>query len=173
MGASCDTGELAVRDEDRENRYRRCVVIRESLIADVYALAAHLRPDDAAEVAGLGLDPRIGIRRSFRNAILRRTAFVDGEIAAMWGLCGALLSDVGYPYLMTTAAVEHVPIGMVKQARKAVNDMLLLRRRLEGHVAASYSGACGMLELIGFSLGEPHPMGPHGAMFRTFSIERT
>lgn len=120
----------------------------------------------------MGLDPRIGLKRSYKNAMCRRTAFVDGQIAAMWGLCGTLMGDIGYPYLMTSAAVERVPIRMVKEARNGIAEMLAIKRRLSGHVAASYTQACNFLELLGFTLGQPQPMGPHSMPFRTFDLSR-
>lgn len=145
-------------------------IVRESVVTDVYALAASLRDGDRAEVEALGFDPREAIRRSYRHAILRKTYLVDNEIAAMSGLCGAMLSDIGEPYLMTTAHAEKMPVSFVRHARAAVAEMLGQRHRLEGHVAASYHKACRLLELLGFELREPLPLGPHGALFRRYSI---
>jgi hypothetical protein len=148
------------------------VDVRPSTIADVYDLAAHLRAGDAAEVAALGMEPREALRRAFRDAVLRRSYFVDGELAAMSGLCGALLSDIGEPYLLTTRAAERVPVAFVRCARAAVAEMLACRIRLEGHVDASYGRAIRLLEVLGFTLSEPRPFGPMGASFRIYSIVR-
>lgn len=150
---------------------RRCVVVP-STVADVYALAAALRPDDRAEVESLGVTARAGIRRSFRNAILRKTYFVDGEIAAMSGLCGTMIGDIGEPYLMTTPAAERMPVMFIKQAKAAVAEMLHHKLRLEGYVDARYERECRMLKMIGFSLGEPQPIAPTGALFRQYSMMR-
>lgn len=146
------------------------VEVRESKIGDVYRLAAALRAGDRAEVAALGLDPRDAIRRSYRDAILRRSYFVDGDLAAMSGLCGPLLSDIGEPYLMTTAAAERAPVSFLRLARAAVAEMLRHRLRLEGQVDASYHRACRLLEVLGFTVSEPRPIGPNGALFRSYAI---
>lgn len=148
------------------------VDVRPSEIGDVYRLADRLRVGDAAEVAALGLDPRAALRTAFRDAILRRSYFVDGELAAMSGLCGALLADIGEPYLLTTAVAERVPLAFVRCARAAVAEMLVYRRRLEGRVDASYGRAVRLLEVLGFTLSEPRPFGPNGAPFRLYSIVR-
>lgn len=148
------------------------MTVRESVVADVYALAANLRPGDRDEVESLGLDVRVGIRQSFRHAIQRKTYLVDGEVAAMSGLCGILLSDVGEPYLMTGPAVERVPVAFIRHARAAVSDMLRQRKRLEGHVAASYTKACRLLQVLGFTLGESLPTGPNGALFCKYTMMR-
>lgn len=143
-----------------------------SRVEDVYALASKLRDADRLEITGLDLDPRAVIRASFRNAIMRRTAFVDGEIAAMWGLGGVMLSDEGAPWLMTTPAVERVPVAFVRVARGQVAEMLGRRARLANVVQASYGGACRLLELLGFTLEPPEPLGPHGVLFRKFWMLR-
>lgn len=149
----------------------RCMV-RPSVAADVYEMAANLRRGDRAEIEGLGGEPRLALRRTYRNGILRKTYLVDGELAAMSGLCGPMLADIGQPYLVTTPAAERVPVTFVKAAREAVTEMLVHRLRLEGHVAADYTGACRLLELLGFTLGKPEPFGPTGVLFRTFTLIR-
>jgi len=148
------------------------VEVRHSEVADVYRLAAHLREGDAAEVEALGITPAMAIRQSYRDAILRRSYFVDGDLAAMSGLCGSLLSDIGEPYLLTTPVAERAKVSFVRHARAAVSEMLCQRLRLEGKVAASYTRAIRLLEALGFSLSEPHPLGPKGVLFRTYFIVR-
>lgn len=145
---------------------------RPSVIADVYALAANLRAGDREEVDAWGVSARDGIRRNFRHAVLRRTYLVDGEIAGMSGLCGTMLGDIGMPYLMTAPCAEKMPLAFVKHASAAVAQMLRHRRRLEGYVAANYTKACRLLEMLGFELSEPRPVGPRGASFRTFVMTR-
>lgn len=148
------------------------VKIVPSNIADVYRLADHLREGDRLEITGMGLEPKAAIRSSFQSAILRRTAFVDGEIAAMWGLGGVMLSDEGTPWLLTTSAVERVPVSFLKVARHELNEMLKLRMILQNVVLASYEQACRLLEVLGFALGEAEPMGPHGVLYRRFWMSR-
>ena len=147
--------------------------LRPAQISDVYNLARTLRDGDRLEVASAGLTPAATLRTAFRHAIIRRTAIVDGEIAAMWGMGGEMLGEVGYPWMLTAPPVERVPIGFLKEARKGVADMLRMRNRLEGTVAAQYTCACRFLEALGFVLGEPKPIGPRGGLFRTFTMERT
>jgi hypothetical protein len=146
--------------------------LRPAEISDVHVLARTLRDGDRLEMTSLGLSPVMALRRAFRGAIIRRTAIIDGEIAAMWGMEGAMLGPVGYPWMLTAPPVERVPIAFLREARKGVCEMLRLKNRLEGHVAADYTCACRFLEVVGFRLGEPEPKGPHGIKFRSFVMER-
>lgn len=150
---------------------KRCIVVP-SVVRDVYRVAANLRTEDEAEITGLGLNPRDALRTSFRHAILRRTAFVDGEVAAMWGLGGAMLANEGSPWLMTTPVVERVPVTFIKVGRAQLDEMLQHRAFLSNVVAASYKRACRFLEVMGFVLDPPVPLGPNGVLFRRFWIER-
>ena len=118
----------------------------------------------------MGLDLRAGIRLSFRNAILRKTYLVDGEIAAMTGLCGGLVSDIGYPYFITTSACDKVPFRVASIARRTVGDMLAHRKYLEGRVDANYTRAVRFLWLLGFELSEPEHFG--SGLFRKFTMAR-
>lgn len=148
------------------------VVVCESTVGDIYDLAANLRSEDRSEILAFGLDPREAIRRSYRHAIMRKTALVDGEIAAMWGLGGAMLSDEGAPWLMTTPRIEKIPMTFVKISKVQVDEMLKHRRFLCNYVLATYRRACRLLEVLDFVLDPPVPMGPQGLPFRRFWMER-
>lgn len=146
------------------------ITILPAAIEHVYALSERLRDEDRHEIESAGLDPRRCLRDSFKNALHRRTAFVDGEIAAMWGLGGEFVSHVGSPWLLTTKAVERVPVSFVKIGRSELADMLSLRNRLENYVAASYGRAVRFLNVMGFSIDPPKPFGPRQELFRRFWI---
>src|ERR1700730_8212011 len=103
------------------------IEIRPASVCDVYALTRNLRTDDRLEVTSLDLDPAKALRLDFRHATVRYSAFVDTRIAAMWGMSGMMLGDIGYPWLLTTREVERAPIRFIKEARMAVAEMLMLR----------------------------------------------
>ncbi len=145
-------------------------LIRDAEIADVYALARNLRDGDRLEVASLGVTPAMGLRKSFRNAVVRRTAIIDGEIAAMWGVGGSAVGNTGYPWLMTAPAVERIPVLFLRVARSELGRMRRRFHRLEGLVAAEYTMACRFLEVLGFMLGPVTEIGPRSAKFRTFMM---
>lgn len=133
-------------------------------------LAENLRKEDAHEVNCLGEKPYKAIWRSYRKSFIRKTAFIDGKIAAMWGMTGTLISNVGHPWLLTADIVEEYPLSFVKVYKKEVTKMLKIVPLLENIVDASYDKSVKMLKLAGFSIGEPIPVGKNGALFRRFEI---
>lgn len=135
----------------------------------VMQLAATLREADAREMTVLGLDPRKILWNSYRRSIMRKTAFVDGEIAAMWGVAGSPLGYTGQPYLVTGKAVLKIsPIAFSRVYRRELAEMRKIFPVLENYVDATYNGAVRMLELAGFRLGDVMPLGPNNAPFRRF-----
>lgn len=139
-------------------------------IAHVYALAATMRREDAAEATELCRQPKEFLRRSFRYSLVVKTALIDGEVAAMFGMTGDLLLPHGSPWLVTTAAVERVPVAFVREGKQALAEMRGLKPVLENFVAASYTRAVRFVAVLGFEIDAPQPLGPKGALFHRFHL---
>lgn len=149
---------------------RVIVVVAEP--AHIRLLADNLRVADRAEIEAAGMDGCKALWRSFRQATLARTAFVDGEIAAMYGVGGCPLGTLGRPWLLTAPAIEHAKVAFVREARYEVQEMLTIFSELRGFVDARYQRAVRLLQVTGFSISEPFPFGPYGVPFRQYSMMR-
>lgn len=166
------SSRLAIGNPVDRHRYR----VVPSIDAHVGMLLPKLRIDDLAEIDGTGSTARRSLWRGLRNSIVCETAFVDDEIAAMWGLAVSyipgvsLLSDKGAPWLLTSAAVERVPFAVVREGRYAVARMLRIKPKLENYVLASYTRAVRTLRLIGFKIDKPEPIGRNGALYSRFHM---
>lgn len=136
----------------------------------VNMLVAGLRENDAREITCAGYRVKRAIWQSYRTSLLRRSAFVDGEIAAMWGIGAAPLDRSGRPWLMTTGAIEKLPLTYLKQARREVREMLDCYPVLYNWVHADYTAAVRFLRMLGFTLEKAAPWGPTGAMFHRFEM---
>lgn len=139
--------------------------------AHVRTLAQTLRPQDRHEIEVYGFPTNKALWRSFKGSILRRTALIDGEVAAIWGVGGVPLSNEGQPFLMTSDAVDRIsPLRFVRIYQNEVLKMLQLFPRLVNYVDAAYDKAVRLLDIVGFRIGDPEPIGPNGALFRKFEI---
>ena len=146
--------------------------IVESKGSHVAMLERLMRENDRIEVTCMGMAPRKALWSSFRTSIMRKTAFVDGDIACMWGLGGSLLSGIGNPWLLTGHAVERLPVTFIRHIRHETDGMLGIFPKLHGYVIDSYGQALRMLKLAGFDLSEPFEFGPERALFRKYTKER-
>lgn len=149
------------------------IEIVETTAAHVRELGKHLRAEDAAEITCFDKLPHRALWRGFKNSVLTRTALVDGEVAAIWGIGGNPLGDTGNPWLMTSKACERVsPLRFVRIYQVEVIRMLAIFPFLVNFVADSYTKSIRVLENVGFKIDEPKPLGPNGTMFRRFTMKR-
>ena len=136
------------------------------------ALAPLMRTGDRCEVMAAGMTPLKALWRSWRASMISKAAFVDGEIAAVWGMAGSPLSGVGNPWLLTSPTVEKVPRAFLEISRDEVRHMLTLCPVLVGLVDPTYYKAVRFLKFLGYALGDPIGYGPHKALFLPFRMER-
>lgn len=111
-----------------------------------------LREDDAKECLAVGLTPVQAISRCVENSTASFVVFVNGELIATWGyVIKNPLSGVGYPWLLTTAAVEKHKMFFARTSCYTRDFLLKRFNRLEVFVAADYLRAQEWLEWLGFS----------------------
>ena len=150
----------------------RSVTVIPSTPAHIMDLTTRLRVGDAMELEAAGLSPNKALWRSYRGSVFSKTAFVDGEIAAAWGMGGCPLGTTGRPWLLTAPPVERVPKAILKIGREEVGLMLHLCPHLIGIVDATYLRALRLLEMIGFQISDTFPYGPYEAPFRQYEMRR-
>lgn len=132
------------------------VTIEDSNPSHVRELRKTIRVGDRQEAISLGLDPEKALFYAYKHSLLRRTAFVDGEVAAMWGVSGTPLALVGQPFLITGLASELIsPLRFARIYKRQAEEMSSLFPVLENYVDASYDGAVRLLEISGFTLSGP------------------
>ena len=140
--------------------------------AHVSAMSDALRAGDAAEIEAAGFRPGQALWRSYRGSLFARTGFVGGQIAAMWGMGGCPLGSIGRPWLLTAPPVENIKVSFVRVGRAEIGLMLAICPELRGYVDARYHRAIRFLEVLGFSVGEPFPLGAQRAPFREYRMKR-
>lgn len=98
----------------------------------------------------LGLSPKKALWYSYRHSFTRRTAFINGKIAAMWGCSGAPLGQIGSPWLVMSPEIEQHPFRVAFVYRKELQRMQQRFSILEDWVDETYDKAVRMLEIMGF-----------------------
>ena len=147
------------------------VVIVPTIASHISSIKTDLRPKDQAEILRFGISIQHALWRSYRQSVLRKTALIDGRVAAVWGVCGTFMGEVGIPWLMTTPAVKKVsPLKFARIYQSEVLDMLKIFPSLVNYVDSEYTSAIRLLDIIGFDIDDPEPFGRNNAKYRRFSL---
>lgn len=137
----------------------------------ILELRENLRPEDEKEITCLGLCVKKVLWRTFKASIFSKTALIEGKVAAIWGVGGNALGNVGKPWLLTSPISKTVPIAFAFIYRNQVRDMLKIFPVLENWVHNDYTESVRLLKIIGFQLDEPEPIGKNGALFRRYYMQ--
>ncbi|MFA7278768.1 MAG: phage protein Gp13 family protein [Sterolibacterium sp.] len=151
----------------------------ETILAIVEALPIHvgelkesLRTQDADEILRFGVTIDQALWSSYRRSVMRKTALINGKVAAIWGVGGPFLGNIGQPWLITSNEVHKVsPLKFARIYQQEVDNMLKLFPKLVNWVDNDYTAAIRVLDIVGFTIEEPEPMGKYNAQYRKFSIE--
>ena len=131
-------------------------------------LAEVMRDEDKKECQLLGMTPYKSLWRSFNSSFICKSVFVGDDIAAMYGVSGIMLGEKAKPWLLTGHIVDKYPFTFARVFRKEIEKLLHMFQVLENYVDANNTKSVRMIELIGFKLDEPEPMGK--GMFRRMEM---
>lgn len=102
----------------------------------------------------LGISPQKALWKSYKQSIFSKTAFINGEIAAIWGCAGDVVGEKGIPWLICSPAVEDYPFRVMFVFRQELNNMLRMFSILEDFVDESDEKVKRMLKITGFIIGD-------------------
>lgn len=136
--------------------------------AHIAALKANLRPEDEAEILRFGITVQKALWYSYRNSLVRKTALIDGVVAACWGIHGVFMGTTGVPWLITSPEVKRIsPLRFARIYQQEVLSMLNMFSKLENYVDPAYTSAIRLLEIIDFEVGDPETL--RGVSVRKFT----
>lgn len=146
------------------------IITRPTVSGDAALLAANLREADRAELAASGFDEALyPIEKSVAHSLLCWTTTVDGEVAC---IVGATWSGegMGAPWMLGTPLVERHARVLMRKTPHYIGLMLLAFSHLHNYVHAENKTSVRWLRRLGFTLAEPQPYGPRGALFHPFEM---
>lgn len=147
-------------------------IIVPSTVDHVPILAASMRAEEIAEAMAMaGLSPLDATAQSLARAIRAWTWIIDGEPACMFGVgTRNIAGDTGWPWLITTYAVERHPMTFLRHCRECVDEMLRIFPHLENYVDARHRLCVRWLKWLGFTVHAPEAFGVAGLPFHRFEM---
>lgn len=136
----------------------------------VDAVASKMRTCDRAEIwASSHSAPRAALRRGVAASSMTLTGIVDGRPVCVMGVAPAsLLSGIGTPWMLSTAALERAARPMLRLSLPLIDAMNERFPRLVNYVDNRNVKTIRWLDWLGFEIGEPSPHGLEGLLFRRF-----
>ncbi len=111
--------------------------------------------DRTAETAlRLGMAPNKALWKSYKQSLYCKAAFINGKLAAIWGLGGVLFGEKGLPWLVLSPEADEYPMRVAFVYRQELKKMAKMFPVLEDFVDESHEKAVRMLELMGFKTKE-------------------
>ncbi len=107
----------------------------------------------------LGLDPRREIRRLARGSCYVRTFLLSGDVVAMWGVCGTLLSSDSYVWVGITPSARWMPLTFIRECRRGLVAALATRDSVYSYTHPIDRRSARWLAFLGFEFGEPDERG--------------
>jgi len=146
------------------------ILIVPTIPAHLRELAANLRKEDEKEILAFGRKVHHVLWRSYKSSLMRRTAFIDGKLAACWGCAGELLGSQGIPWLLTTPEVKKIsPLKFARIYQQEVTEMLGMFPKLVNYVDPDYTASIRMLDIMGFKVSDSELI--LGVLVRKFEKE--
>lgn len=127
---------------------------------DARELAPLLRAEDRAEVLALGCEPVDGLLQSLTASREAWTWRDEGRIICIGGVAPlSLIGQTGVPWLLGSDLVPVHRRAFMLETRRMVARWLGMFSVLWNVVDARYAEAIRWLRWLGFTLGEPLPIG--------------
>lgn len=112
-----------------------------------------LRAEHLGCLVGTGIE-RQEIHREFRkvfdDSAFRRSWFVDGELAAVGGVTGSLLSPHGFVWLALSQDVIRFPLAIIREARRQLGEIMATKTELATTILANDDVALRFSAFLGF-----------------------
>jgi hypothetical protein len=93
-------------------------------VRHIRPMSKRLRTAACITLQRFGQDPRRGLHRAFISSNYCRTALIDGRPVAMWGVCGALMSNVASVWLVIAEDIVNLPLAIVREARTELSRVM-------------------------------------------------
>lgn len=144
-------------------------------IEHIEPIVVNARLSDVDELWAIArATPRKCLELGLRLSVQAHTALVDGVPVGMWGVTPySILGGIGTPWMVATNALEALSVQkqLLRLSRAGLVEMREQFPLLFNVVDDRNTGAHRWLSWLGFTLGEPTPMGPDRRPFRAFYLE--
>lgn len=104
----------------------------------------------AVMALGGGMDVHRELRGLFDQSSYRRAWLIDGELAALGGVAGSLISPYGFIWLTLTERATKYPKAIVREAWRQLDEIMRVKTELATTVLGEDEAAMRLAVFLGF-----------------------
>lgn len=128
------------------------IIVCDCIPADIREMARVMHPRSIETAEKAGIAPHKALWRSWKESIYCKSVFLNGKIAAIFGIGGVLFGEIGSPWLILTPEVEEYPMRVAFAYKQELKKMQTMFPLLEDWVDETHDKAIRMLKLMGFRI---------------------
>lgn len=110
-------------------------------------------------ISMIGLDPKEAhreIRQSFDASLIRRSWFIDGQLALIGGVIGSAVGAYGVVWLALADTATRYPLALTKMIRSQLDQIMVVKRLLICNVLVDDPAAERLAIFLGFVPYDEH-----------------
>lgn len=130
------------------------IIVIDTISAHIREMSSAMHAETAETARKLGMEPHKALWHSYRKSLICRSIFIDGKIAAIFGIGGVMLGEVGQPFLVMTPEVDEYPMRVAFAYKRELRKMAEMFPVLEDYIDETNEKGIGMLKLMGFKISK-------------------
>jgi hypothetical protein len=130
------------------------ITIKKTTAQHIGEMALVMQEQSAEIARKMGCDPKKLLWQSYRRSFMCKSVFINGKIAAIFGISGVLYGETGQPWLIMSDEVNNYPFKVAFIYRKELEKFQNMFPVLEDYVDESNEKAIRMLELMKFNVSK-------------------
>ena len=91
-------------------------------------ITRRLRAEHTLALSRTGARTHDELRQCFMDSATRRAWLIDGELSALGGVTGPLMSPYGYVWLAISEKARRYPIQIIQTARAQLSEIMLTKQ---------------------------------------------
>lgn len=127
--------------------------VRDAKVSDCGPMSRILRREQQAECLRRNVNVHRELRSMFQASYFRRAWTIDGHLAGLGGVKASVMSPIGVVWVALSEEAMKYPIAIVKEARKQLDEIMLMQAELTTSVSYNDEAAQRFAVFLGFGAG--------------------
>ncbi len=130
------------------------ITITETCPFHLREMAETMQSESAERAMRFGTTPLKALWSNYRRSIICKSLFINGKLAAIFGISGIVFSEVGTPWICMTPETEQYPMRVAFRFKKELEQMSKMFPVLEDYLDENNEKGIRFMQLMGFNVSK-------------------